>query len=426
MAVSDEDKRVYLRTSVEAHLTFLWQEADVSLDVQYRIAQSGFRTVQKFTSLADDRASLRAALLADFALDPSAAGAAGTTARLEVASVICSWEAASEVRSAAVSARADAQAQGISRPLAVTERSAMRRAYEAMHEKLPSCEVPSGEYLASKVEETEHEEPTASPLDEILCSDEGEAMNLAASLDSSGRLRLVRQKVKGKAPVSSEELRMRLRVECHTWGFIALKFSAKTWLQKSTPAAWQRYADYLLGEKVAELKVPAMSVGEKMSELKVPWAVVLHYEFEMRKSAFGMIRETGITIDEAISKAMRDSELKEVHFTSPLALMGRKRDGGHGDPPPAKWSKKEMADWRKGKGKGKTGKPDGKGGKDKGKGSKSWDTLSVTADGRQICFAFNTAAGCKVPACSRIHICRKKGCGSADHGLAGHPASAGA
>ena len=55
MAATDDEKREYLRTSVEAHLTFLWQEAQVSLSSQYLISQSGFRTVRKFTSIADDR-----------------------------------------------------------------------------------------------------------------------------------------------------------------------------------------------------------------------------------------------------------------------------------------------------------------------------------------------------------------------------------
>ena len=411
----DDAKREYLRTSVEAHLTFLWTEADVSLDVQHQIAVSGFRSVQKFTSIADDRTTLRAALRADYGLDPAAIGAAGTAARLQVASVICAWESAAEVRTASVAAKAEAQAQGMSKPLTLTEKSSMRKAFERVHGKLPNCEVPSGDYLASKLEEAEQEEPTASPLDEVLDSEGTEAADLSASVDAGGRLRLVRKKVKGKAPMTSEELRIRLRVECHTWAFIALKYTTKTWLQATTPSAWQRYADYLLGPMVADLKVPSLGVGQKLEEIKVPWAVILHYELEIRKHAFSYVRETGATIDSALSRAMKDSELKEVHFTSPLALMGRRRFDGNGDAPPPKWPKK----WEKGKGKGKEkGKEKGKKWeKGTGKGAKG-DLLSTTADGRQICFSYNSVAGCQNSACTRVHICRVKGCGSAAHGAA--------
>lgn len=412
-AVTDDEKREFLRTTVEAHLTFLWQEAQVSLASQYLIAQSGFRTVQKFTSIADDRRGLRAALLADYQLDPTAQGAAGTAARIEVASIICSWEAASEVRSAAVSARAEASSQGIAKPLSVTERSSMRRAFETVHGKLPATEVPAGEYLASKVEETEQEEPTASALDEILCSNDSETMDLSASLDGAGRLRLTRQKLKGKAPTTSEELRIRLRVECNTWCFIALKYVSKTWLQQCTPSAWQRFADYILGPTVAELKVPTLSVGV-MSDIRVPWAVVLHYELEIRKHAFAHIRDTGASIDSSLALSMRNAELKEVHFTSPLALMGRGRQSPGDDE--ARLTKRQRRELAKGKGKGKEQK-----GKGKGKEKGSSKLLSSTADGRQICFGWNSVTGCKTQGCSRVHMCRVKGCSSMDHGSHNHP-----
>lgn len=414
---TDGEKREYLRTSVEAHLTFLWTEAEVSLNSQHAIAVSGFRSVQKFTSIADDRASLRRALLADYGLDPAAGGAPGTAARIEVASIICAWESASEVRSAAVASKAEAQAQGLPKPLSMTEKSSMRKAFEAIHGKLPSCEVPSGEYLSSKLEEAEQEEPSASPLDEVMDAEGNEAADLSASLDAGGRLRLVRKKVKGKAPMTSEELRIRLRVECHTWAFIALKYTTKTWLQSVTPSAWQRYADYLLGPMVADLKVPSLGVGEKMADVRVPWAIILHYELEIRKHAFAHVRDSGATIDASLARSMRDPELKEVHFTSPLALMGRRRLEGkeeEGGRPPKRP--------RGGKGKEAKGKGKGKESKGKGKGS----LLSTTADGRQICFNFNTAGGCKTAACTRVHICRIKGCGSADHGMhdkAAHPSA---
>ena len=119
-------------------------------------------------------------------------------------------------------------------------------------------------------------------------------------------------------------------------------------------------------------------------------------------------------MDDALAEAMRDAELKEVHFTSPLALLGRagqKRNWDGQEGSGGKW-------WKAG-GKGK-GKGKGKGGKGKE------DLLSNTPDGRQICFNFNSASGCSTQGCTRVHICRVRGCGATDHGAAGHPANASA
>ncbi len=108
---------------------------------------------------------------------------------------------------------------------------------------------------------------------------------------------------------------------------------------------------------------------------------------------------------------MKDAELKEVHFTSPLALMPKGKrswDDGGGNGGNGKWAKVGP----KGKGKGK------KGGKGKGKGKGKM--LASTPDGRQVCFNFK-AGGCGNTSCSRVHMCRVQGCGATDHGASGHP-----
>jgi hypothetical protein len=165
-----------------------------------------------------------------------------------------------------VSIRAEACIQQQVRPVTTQERLAMRRAFEDNNGKLPQCEVPSPEYLACKMEESEQEEPAASPLDEVLSIDDTESQATSASLDMSGRIRIIRQKSKGKMPVDSEELSTRLRIECHMWMFMGIKFPHKTWLQGIRQAFWGRYCDFLLGDKVFNLKVPTIN-GESMEPM---------------------------------------------------------------------------------------------------------------------------------------------------------------
>jgi hypothetical protein len=130
---------------------------------------------------------------------------------------------------------------------------------------------------------------------------------------------------------------------------------------------WQRYADFLLGDKVSNLRIPCLQ-GDAMQSVRPPWNVVLHYEYEIRKAAMKAARDHGQQTDEAMTAAMANAELKEVHFTSPLALMNmnreraRKREG--------EWVQETNAEKKlrkgKGKGKGKGARP-----KSKGKGKRS-------------------------------------------------------
>ena len=88
---------------------------------------------------------------------------------------------------------------------------------------------------------------------------------------------------------------------------------------------WQRYADFLLGDKVSNLRIPCLQ-GDAMQSVRPPWNVVLHYEYEIRKAAMKAARDHGQQIDEAMAAAVANAELKEVHFTSPLALMNMNRE----------------------------------------------------------------------------------------------------
>ena len=374
------------------------------------------------------RPALRIAMRTDIEVDVTAQGDAGLQARVTAAGIICAWESAREMASRESALKVEARVLQTQRPVTVLERSAMRRAYEALHGAIPDSECPSADYIASKMEETEQEEPSASPLDEVASIMDLDSQSLGAVLDASGQIRIRKSKVKGQLPSSSEELRVKLRLECNVWAFLSTKFTAKTWLRNVSPAKWQRYADYILGDKVCNLKIPCLQ-GDAMQDVRPAWNVVLHYEWEIRKSAMRAAREGGTPIDEALTNAMSNAELKECHFTSPLALMGR---GSGAAKRPSEWTWPSKAEKKaakvaaagkadkgrepKGRGKVQGKEPKGKG---KGKGAKG--LVSLTADMRQICFAYSDPEGCKTPACGRLHICRVKGCGAA-HPTYEHPA----
>ena len=96
---------------------------------------------------------------------------------------------------------------------------------------------------------------------------------------------------------------------------------------------------------------------------------------------------------------------------------GGKGDSGHGKGKGYSqgWNKGYSPDWYKGGkpkgGNGGKGNTPGKGGK---AGGFARGLLHETPDKLQICFDFNTAAGCR-GGCNRVHICRM--CGQPDHGM---------
>ncbi|CAE7456043.1 unnamed protein product, partial [Symbiodinium pilosum] len=153
------------------------------------------------------------------------------------------------------------------------------------------------------------------------------------------------------------------------------------------------------------------SSGQDRHTLPVPWGVLLQYEFEMRKWAVKEAHKRGEPLGDLLHEATRNTELKELHFTSQVALAKR---SPHDDPPPPpnKWPRKgEKGNKGRGKGNGKNGtKTDGQ-----NKVGENWyDLVSKTPDGRELCFAYNIKRGCQdfcdlaqvVLEISEVDICR--------------------
>ena len=416
-----QEMREYLGEHCQSDLMFIWTEAEVDLPLQYAMAVAGFCTLRKYVGLEDSKPLVRAALVADFGLNVAAGPPAGARARLQLAAGVSAWDIACQQQAREVQIRSEAKALNITRPIGVQERGAMKRACVAIHGSIPSFETPSADYIAVKMEELEHNEPTASQLDEVTSEEDGEAQSLTASLDMTGKVQVIRKRSKVSVPTGPEEFRARLRIEKNLWLFLGLKFINRGWLQGLTPQHWETYTDFFLGSRANTLKIPVGNTGTSTS-LNPPWGIVLAYEFQCRKAAFKAVREDGETLAAALQTVVRDAELKELYFTSPIALMGRKQNshGAFDETPP--WERKTKAknnhqgkSGGKGAGKG-AGKSSGKGaskgnGKGGGKGTKGSkkNLLFVTPDGRQICFAFNSH-GCTDSACERVHVCRVRGC----------------
>ena len=412
MALDDAARRAYVGNHMDSDLQFILGESGVSLASQYNIAQA-YTSLRRFSAVADDRAGVRTVCRDDF-------GIPGDTpqGRAEAASVIAAWETSKEYIAKEVELRAESKVLGQPRVLQVHERQAMIRAVEAVHGSLNEAEAPSQDYLSLKADETETNEPVAAQLDEILSRKDSPNAAIQSSVDASGHLRVTRTKTKAKMPVTTEDYRRIMKVEMFSWLCMAARFRSKHWLHGLTAEPFLKFVDFILGDRVWGIQVP--SAAGEAQRVKPDWAIVLAFEHKLRKEAMKKVTNEGFTLSDALAAVIRDPDLKEAYFTTPIALKAATST----EAPPNKWfrlnDKGNKGRWGQGGGSSWKGasKGSGKGGKGKDKGKNQDSRLAGlslvwrTPDNRDLCFAWN--AGTCEGKCNRVHQCRVKGC-YADH-----------
>jgi hypothetical protein len=320
---TQEEMKEFLRTEIASDLTFIWDDVAMPLQLQHTIGQL-YRTVRLFASMADDRPGARE-MGPDFGQDTaSAVLPTRAAAKAAMAMVVAAWETAKDFVTRETSMRAESKVLQIARPIGRVERKTMRKAVELVQGKLPVKLTPDPDYLSAKLEEVEQDEPRASPLDEVVSVEDSQSMpTLTSALDPQGRVIITKTKSKGKMPTTTEALRQKLRLEGNTWLMIASKCRHKEYLQDLTLRDFDDLADYLLGEKVLGLQVTNQD-GSKLA-LDPPFPIVLSYEFALRTEAFRRALEEECassphTFKKALKEVVKDTELKEIYFTSAITL----------------------------------------------------------------------------------------------------------
>ena len=241
MAVDDAQRRDFLRNHVTSDLQYVWEDSQVSLDMQYRMAQH-YTSLRVFIALAETAAELRTALRTDFQMDPTA----GAEQRAELARVVSSWLTGRQLYEKETELTAESKVMGMPRNLQHSERLAMVKAVETVLGALARNDTPSAEYLALKVEECENGEITASTLDEVTSKAHKNTSSLQTSLDPAGHVRVVKNKTKGALPANTEEYRQAMKLESITWMCMSAKFKSKSWLSDLRLEHFTKFTEYIL------------------------------------------------------------------------------------------------------------------------------------------------------------------------------------
>ena len=122
LTIADPAARAaWVNRHVEADLHHVFQESGLDEGLQYTLGQH-YRTIRRFSVIADDRPGVRAALEADFQVRPDNAGN-----RARIAAVVSAWDTAKHYHEEDVKIRQGAKGMGA--PCHI-DRSAMLRAVE--------------------------------------------------------------------------------------------------------------------------------------------------------------------------------------------------------------------------------------------------------------------------------------------------------
>jgi hypothetical protein len=412
--------------TVQPDLRFLFEEVGVRAEVQGVLGHHDFGRLNRFAGLETSLDGVRTVLETEFGLDPTASLAA----RGDMCDLLAAWEAARAQTKKESELRAESNFNETARPASQAETKAMLASFELSQGVLEHRLIPSRYLLGKKLEELMENQPEVERLIDITSKEDGDEEILQPQVGKDGRI-FVKKGAKKEilAPRDAEELRLRYRVLTNAWVFAASKHPNRTWLiDFDAERSYGRLADYLLGPKVAMLT--ASPDYAKPTEGPTPsFAVVLHYEFEIRKAAYELVRLGTTSLDQGLRLAMRDAELRMMHFLQPFSFqLSKGKHGGGVAMPTGQDTNKEriekkrlahnMEKERKNEQNRKTQKlAAAKAAAAKtGKVVKGGKRHDKTPDGRQICFSFNIEEPRGGPCsgkCGRVHVCQY--CFSEDH-----------
>ena len=213
MALPSDDVMRAEVAKADSDLQYILQEAGSSLATMYRVT-AVHTTRRRFQAIADSRSVARTAAKDDFSVDVTTAAG-----RAQAASIVAAWE------------------------LAKAAKEYTEKETGIIYGRLNEGETPSAEYLASKAEEVEENEPAASTLDRISSKKDSQVESLQTSLDATGQVRVTKTLNKLELPKNSEAYRRVMKVEAFAWLAMSARFKAKTWLQGLLLEHFVKFAD---------------------------------------------------------------------------------------------------------------------------------------------------------------------------------------
>eukprot|EP00438_Fugacium_kawagutii_P021416 Skav230574 [mRNA] locus=scaffold971:156334:157617:- [translate_table: standard] len=387
--LTTEDGRTQAIALLDPDFQGLLERKEVTGMMQATLATLGLRSISKFAVLGDAAADIRTFVEANCGLQR------GRDA-VQIASIVDAWNASKTRMVVRHQAEAEASAAKLPPPVNRTELQDLKVRFEQMHYRLEDKVTPASGTIEQLCEQVDAGEWKNMSLIQFMSRDDQDTEPLAATIDKGGSVKIKKGFGESKPPKDAEELRQKLKLVCHCYLFMQLKYPNREVLRGLHPHHWNLYAGYLLGEHVMGLKSTSPS-GEVVSSPGL--ALVLTYEYQVRKYMMKKVND-GMTMVDAMEEAMKDTTTKERYFLTPAALGAVSR----AERPKSRSPRRDEDDYRRDRGRDKGRKGSGKS-KGKGKGF-PWILHSKTPDNRAICYSWNNKdQRCRFK-CGRLHVCQ--------------------
>ena len=283
-------------------LRFLLSSPNVDELSQAKLFENGIDTLAKFAAFVTSEGELTKVLKASFGLDPESS----LRVRGQVASYLVAWQTAKTRIKMQAEAEATSELREWAKRIPQADYVAMRHAYAKSYGDLEDKQIPSKEYLEKKLHELENGEFRAEALTEVVSRDEVDPDTLMPVWDAKGHITVKRGNTTVAMPTGPEQLRMRLTVMANTLITMRMKHTARNELKDITPAFFEKYKDYLLGDYVYGLRA-----SDDYGGMIPPWTLVLSYEHAIRKHCYKTMAQQGLPFKLALEKSWKDATVKE-------------------------------------------------------------------------------------------------------------------
>lgn len=379
--------------SLAPELQSLLDARKVEVSVQAALYDAHIEDLSLLSAVAISRDELKVFARAHLGLGP----ASRPEDMVKFATLFLAWQSASSRVKVMDEMNAELSAQKMPKTIPPLELMSLRSLFERQFYKMKDAEIPakaSFEDLCEQLEAGELRPMSLRHFGSKMDNEDSESGTL--QLGTSGQVKIRRSKIETSAPTDLEGLRSKVVLMANHFIFAKLRYSHRTTLASITPFTFLDYLGYLTGKHVAQMET---QTTDGITLHRPSLKLIMSYDYQMRKEVVEQMNE-GIAMEVALQAIVKNPDVRERHFSTPLAVSSATQSL-------QKLQNQEDKFWKRGgpypppnpKGKGKT--------KHKGKGKYKGEFLhSTTPDGRQLCFAWNNKAeGCKGD-CNRVHACR--------------------
>ena len=372
---------------------------------QADLSRHGIDNVPMLSAIAINRDGLQIVAKDLLGIDVDAGG----DQTIRFAQLFLAWQAATKRIKVQDEMDAEAASQKEPKQVPPQELQALRIKFEEEFYKLKESETPARASLEDLFEQLDGGELRPMALRHFGSrADDEDAEMGSLHIGKAGQVKVKKSRVETSPPTNLEEFRAKIVLAANHFLFAKFRYPNKESLRRINPFTFLDYLGYLTGRHVAQMETQTVD-GVMLHRPSVK--LLVSYEYQMRKEVVEEVN-LGKCMAEELKKVIRNADIRERHFSTPLAVSSASQALQSQWNDRRRWQPYEYN--KEGKGKGKKGK-----GKQKGK--KGAETVhSMTPDGRQICYAWNNKKeGCKAPGCQRLHVCRV--CLDQGHPMYEHP-----